>query len=248
MAHYDEDTQRFMDRVSGSKEEILRQAVGFAKDIAKRKPVGASIAKRVLGAGTHKLLEKTGGVSTLQLFATLTQDYGEEWRDWEPETIWQTLEVDHGISPSDELRNMIQAVQVVAKTDAPFENWHVFEKVGHAFCENMVSFSYIQPLELDEVAWTLKALLTIRPKAVFEEEIKGYIAACAKKSGVVYLPQTLFIAGCQEALDELNNDLVLAATVKSQWPVMPSEVDAALGVQLARLKEVQDYVARRANG
>ncbi|NDC22529.1 MAG: hypothetical protein EBZ49_00140 [Proteobacteria bacterium] len=244
MARYDEDTQKFIDEVSddrSTKEKLIRGAVNVAKDVARKQPLVPTIARRAVQAGTHKVLEKESNVPVLKLFEELNDEFKDGWWDWEPETLWQTFE---GIRPSDELKNMIQALQVVVKTNAAFENWHVFEKVSHAFNENPVLFSAIQPLELDEIAYTHKILKTIRPKEEYEDEVLGYIASCAKRSGVVYLPEGVFPKGCQKFLDDLGNDLSLKNEVAKIWPKCEDGEEAA-GVQCSRLSEIVQYVARR---
>lgn len=238
MAHYDKDTEEFMDSVAG---RTARQAVGVAKDISKGHPVTKSVAKRAVGIATRELLEKEAGISVLSIYSILNQDYGNDWHEWEPETIWQTLETDHGISPSSEVKNIIQALQVVCKTNFPFEDWNIFENVGHAFNGNDVNFSVIQPLEMDEIAKTIKVLSAIRPKQEYEPEVCGYIAACAKSAGMVWLAPELFGEGCQSFLDEMNNDIELKEKVKSVWPAK-SSTDEMLSVQLGRLHEVKEYL------
>lgn len=247
MAHYDKDTEKFMEEVAldrptphrSLKEQIARQTVGVARDLTKGKHLPEIAAKRLIGMGTFQALTKEGGLSPVQLFALLNREYNDDWQDWEPETLWLTLDTEHGIEASPEVKNMIQALQVVCKTNFPFEDWHVFENVGHAFNQNPVNFGLVQPLELDEIALTMKILKEIRPEAEYEDDIYGYIAACAKHSGVVFLPPHLFGEQAQGFLDGLGNDMDLKSQVMQNFRNdYQGETESALGVQLARLAEV----------
>lgn len=199
--------------------------------------------------------EKISSVSVLGIYKQMNELYKRDWWDWEPETIWASL-VDDGYDDiTEELKNAVLALQTILNTNQAHENWHIFENVGQAFNFNTVSFSIIQPLELDEISLTLKILNTIRPKQIFESEIDGYVAACAKSSGVVYLPSDLFpteiekpgdTKTAQNFLDELNNDLELKDAVAKRWAIdqVPRKNDPLpLKVQLLRLKEIEEYSA-----
>lgn len=188
-------------------------------------------------------------VPVLSLNSELNKKYDRDWWDWEPETLWQMLPKDFGIEVTDEVKGAIQALQVLYNTHFAHEHWHVFEKIGHAFNDNTVLFGVLQPLEMDEVAWTIHVINTIRPKEVYDPEILAYVAGCAKQAGMVYLPTDLYPKGSQEVLDELNNDLILKADVKSNYSRIELFSDnkfqeTPLGIQLERLKEVKEYVKK----
>lgn len=199
MARYDDDTKKFMSDVGNNAKFVARQ-------VLRGKPLSQAIARQAIAGTTFSALEKQAGLKVMDIFKLLNSHYDHSWWDWEPETIWQTIMLDHAIEATEEVRNIIQALQVVVSTDAPFEHWHIFEKVGHAFNHNHVSFADLQPLEMDDIAATYAILHKIRPKAVCDDEILGYIAACAKEGGLVSLPVAFFPAGSQESLDKLGNE------------------------------------------
>lgn len=248
MARYDEPTEKFIDDLSGDiKQKALHQAKTITNALIRGTPPQRMLAKQIARSAVEKLYEdkiagvKLAGISVLKLYSILNDHYQREWWDWEPETLWHTLQADHGIEASEEVKNMIQALQVVVSTDAPFEHWHIFENVGHAFCENPVNFGALQPLELDEAAWTMKVLKTIRPKIEFDDEICGYIAASAKSSGVVFLPAELFGEHCQKFLDDMDNDLALRDQIKFMWPKLQAGSDE-VNAQAEKLRTIVEYV------
>lgn len=239
MARYDDDTQSFMD-------QTVRSTRSVAKQLAKGKSLKEALVRQAIAIPTFAALEKQGQASmtVMQVFKLLNEHYNFDWWEWAPETIWQTLKQDHDIEASESVKNIIQALQVIVKTNQAFEHWHVFEKIGQAFSSNPVNFGHMQPLELDEISFAIKVLNTIRPKTEYDEEIKAYIGACAKKSGVVYLPDELFMHGCQLHLDQLGNndelrDLVIASLNK---PYIKDET--ALSIQLQRLDEIRNYAEK----
>lgn len=250
MAHYDQATRDFITKVAGDNEEkkpkvnpVVSQTLGIAKDISKshtRRDLEAALVKRVVRAATGKTfehLEKTSGVSALNVYKLLNDNYGSDWHDWEPETLWQTLELEHAIKPSEEIKNLVQALQVICNTNFPFEDFSVFENIVHALNMSPVYFGSIQSSELDDIAMAIKILKLIRPKEEFEDDILGYIAACAKKAGVVYLPGDLFPEECQEFLDKIGNDLEL------KEKVIKNSSGEDVAVQKEKLQEIRDYIS-----
>lgn len=188
-------------------------------------------------------------IPVLALNSKLNEKYGREWWDWEAETLWQMLPQDFSIEVTEELKGAVQALQILYTTHFAHEHWHVFEKVGHAFNDNTVLFGVLQPLEMDEVAWTVHVIDTIRPNEVYDPEVLAYIAACAKQAGIVYLHTGLYPKGSQEVLDELNNDIELKKEVRSNYsktePFSTIKFpETPLGIQLGRLKEIREFVKR----
>lgn len=260
MARYDQATLDFMAKYAKEDKEekkhgitpktTVRQALGVAKDLSKpsKTKQEAALAKRVLTVATKStmsMLSKMAGISPIGIYDLLNRQYGSDWQDWEPETIWQTLYQEQAVTPTEEVKNLIQAIQLVCKTNFAFEDFHVFEKVGHAFNLNPVMFDTIQPLEPDEIALEMVILKAIRPQVDFEDEINGYIAACAKSAGMVYLPESIFGVEPQIFLDQLGNDLELKAEVISHLDKIEGaavDEDSPLDIQLSRIQEIREYI------
>lgn len=247
MGRFDKATEDFMEKLASEKNQepdkpdlsklrTLKSVVKSIQDPHK------AIGKAIVSTATMKaLFDKEAGLKVLGLYGILNERFGREWWHWEPETIWQTLEKEEAIKPGEDMRNLISALQLVVVTNQPFENWHVFEKVGQAFNFNPVDFGTLQPLELNEIALTLKLLRAIRPKQAFDSEICAYLAAAAKNAGVVYLPKEVFTEGCQSFLNNMGNDIELADKLASGSDLDSIEVQ----IQKARLKEIELYVAEK---
>ena len=229
------------DRISTKPLRMAKQILRGMED--PRKALGKAVVKMV----AHELMDKEGSMKILSLYRFMNEHYKREWWDWEPETIWTMLEQDHLDATPDELRNAIQALQVILNTFAPFEHWHVFENVGHAFNMNPVSFSVVQPLEPDEIALTIHILSRIRPSTEYELEILQYISACAKNAGMVYLPEDMF-PGAQKCLDEITFEHPLRDATKKAWETkeMPKGrvLREQVEVQIYRLLDVKRYLSK----
>lgn len=230
MANYDKDTEKFI------RDTVPDDAIRVGLGVAGR---ALPAARPVTFAAERYIREKSAAApSTVLNLYELMNSKLPGWQDWEPETLRKEL-FEEGVNITEEIRNVVGALQVVANTNYPFELWHVFENTAHAFAGNDVNFSIIQPLELTEIAAAMKILKAIRPKEGFEDEVLGYVAAVAKQSGVVYLPRDMFDES-QKFLDELNNDLELKERTRVMYPAM-KEGDDALAIQTQRLAEVREY-------
>ena len=238
MGRYDEDTQRFMDEVSDKPhpaERAIKQAIGVTDALVhKRLSVPRLVSREIV----KSLVKEGSDQSILQLYSNLNDKFGRSWWAWEPETLWTELP-----EPTDELKSAVQALQVVLNTHYPFEHWHVFEKVGHAFNLNHVDFGLLQPLDADEAARTCAILRAIRPKEAFDPEVLTYIAVCAHSAGLVWLPRELFPEGCQAALDQITFDNQLRDLVAKTWPKV-IQGDSALALQTQKLEEIREYSGR----
>jgi len=259
MAHYDKSTMDFMEKVAdgvqGVKplgppkptdeivEDAARKSLSSLRGLRSGGALGMA-ATALMPMAAEKLFSKFGSLSVLTTYNYLNNIYDQKWWDWEPETLWNVLEVDNGIDATDEIKNLVMALQTVLKSNAAHEHWHIFENVCQAFNGNSVDFSTVQPAELNEIALTIKILNHLRPKQAFDEEVFIYIAASARNSGVVFLPSDLFPEECQKFLNEMGFDtLLLRSRVQKSWPETPKKEFAAdLQIQLARLHEIKEYV------
>lgn len=101
------------------------------------------------------------------------------------------------------VRNKIYAIRTASISDAPYEEWNIFEKVGGAFNGRVANFSAVEPLSAGECAVTVALLDAIRPDR-FSNEVKIYIAACCHQDGFETVDPVLYLAISEEQLQQLN--------------------------------------------
>lgn len=252
MARYDKDTEKFMEDVSDGEKSsnrgfAVRQLVGVAKDLSKDPHrIEGALAKRVLSYATKATvhsLEKNASDSIIGIYNMLNQNFKQEWFDWEAETLWRTLDLDFGVHVDDAMKDAVQALSVICKTNFPFEDFHIFEKVGHAISLNPVHFSEIHPLEPYEIAKLCKILLMIRKGEEFSIEVLAYIGSCAKHAGFVFLPEDIFPKDSQTYLDNLGNDEILKNQVcEAYLKGITTSASEPISVQLDRLHTIKQFV------
>lgn len=142
-----------------------------------------------------------------EIFVALDKLFvGEQWMQWEPETLLHELEGD----VSDAAKDKLLAVQAVAANSMlPLKECIAFENVVNAFNNNVCVVDTPQPVFVEEMFYAVKQLTAIihrvhgeDKKITFSGTVPGYIAATAKYRGWTLLPKELE-AG-QQQLDFLT--------------------------------------------
>lgn len=175
----------------------------------------------------------------------LVEKYDRQWFEWEPETLWRTIEEDFQSALSEQVRNKINAAKLVYLTDAFWKDWNVFEKVVQAFSDHIPDFFTIEPPSPGEMAWAVGEASYMRPSIAFSEEVAAYTMAACKDAGLVLFPEELRFAQ-QQPLGSLGAD------VKAAWNMIKDlqeiEVqESEIGVNLVRLQAIQSYVEEMAD-
>jgi len=129
----------------------------------------------------------------IALTLSLSNRYGKEWVNWEPETLWITL-ARAGIQPSAHTRAKIQAVRTMLGSTWFFDRWEVFQLCCQAVNNNLPNFEICRPATVPQLFHAVWAAEQICPKTEYSDEVRRWIAACALSEGVVYLPPPLDFA------------------------------------------------------
>jgi len=136
----------------------------------------------------------------LRCVACMTEDYGKEWLEWEPETLWETIRKDYQTYPNEETKNKLMAVKAVMANDYFWQEWDVFEKVCSAFNGRIPNFGNMEDLSIAELALGAQLVSKLKKRS-FKNEVQAYVASRAHEEGYVMLPEVLSFA--QGYLDDL---------------------------------------------
>lgn len=130
----------------------------------------------------------------MAIVMVLLEKFGPEWFDWEPETLRAEIFATFNTSSISEHNwQKIQAVRTAMMTYGPWREWQIFEKVMQALNNNVPRFDIAQPCTLSQLMFGVDTLNSLR-REEFEDEIAGYVAACAFEEGVFYVPPPLEFA------------------------------------------------------
>jgi hypothetical protein len=120
----------------------------------------------------------------------LLRSYGTEWIDWEPETIWASVQKTFQSQISELARAKVQAVKTCLSSPAPWESWQVFEKVVQALNNNIPRWDIMQAPALEQLYAGVDILEEIQ-KRPFSDEVKHYMAAAVLNEDVIFVPPPL---------------------------------------------------------
>lgn len=230
----------------------IRNAATLARSIVSKKALPATAARQI----TREIMEhqKEGAAldatiiyKPLDIYNQMVKKYGQEWFDWEPETIRDIFPKEMPQLDNEDSYMSVFALQNITKTDYSFELWHIFENVGHALNENNVMVNHVTPLEVHECALTLETMKAIRPDVEITEEICAYIAACAMEGGVALLPPRFFPPSCQKKLDSISMDPGISAQILNALENNLTG-DPVIDTQIAKIMDIREYVYRNLGG
>ncbi len=177
---------------------------------------------------------------------------GDEWRVWEPETVW--LELHHKraeISLGN--RQQLMAARNVLSTGRCYYDALVFARTATAFSNEESNFDSFDEMNVAHMAWCIDELAKIEGSShEFDREVVQLVAIALFDEGFVLAPEQLQFA--QEALDARypKDTSALKSVVEEYWTSLRehrekefSLPENAKGVQLARLLAVDTYVMKR---
>jgi len=131
------------------------------------------------------------GTHPLVLDLYLVQNFGPEYYEWEPETLWtEAMRVSQAPNVSEVNRNKIQAVRTVHLTDTTFQRWEVFEKIIAALNGIVPRFNVMQQPDLGQLMFGVDVMSQLRG-GKFSEEIARYTASCLLTDGICYAPKPI---------------------------------------------------------
>jgi hypothetical protein len=205
------------------------------------------------------LLLHSENKSAVAIYMAFRNLHGAEALDWEPETVWLTLDHD-GINLPEEARNKLQAVLTLHKNPAFWWDNIVFQQTANAFNDEIFDPECLQENHPAHMAWAVYEAGVIRGLDLdhkeipeFDEDVQQYMAVCLKRAGFVYPPDQLsVIADNLEAMYPKETQ-EFAASVKKSWEHLDKKAlrerhfpEDPLGIQLAQLAACYVYVSDRA--
>ncbi|NIP67379.1 hypothetical protein GWN63_04850 [Candidatus Bathyarchaeota archaeon] len=144
------------------------------------------------GSNLIGLLEEEDA-NPIKIMLVLDQVWEEDWRQWEPETITQTLEQD-GVDVARVNLDKIMALKVLMNTTEFWESPRTFEKVCLAFAGRMVDWGHIQEPRVHDIAACVALVERYIAEHEFSDDVATYVAGCAVRDGYVLLPPVLSFA------------------------------------------------------
>lgn len=169
----------------------------------------------------------------------LDHAFGEEWRGWEPETLWEVIASHFVGSISDTAKSAIQAARTLMINDLYFEDLNAFEDITLGLNNLIPNFEVIEVCSPAEILYGYRMMKALRQSREFTPEVTAYIQACFKQAGQQVYPDEL--KGLQGAVEHE------AAIVARSKNISADKVDVTdyIDVQAAKLADCRSYANAR---
>jgi len=121
------------------------------------------------------------------LNAMMLSLFGAAWYIWELETVQSGLKVYAEVEDySDFVEDKLGALIVLLTNDRFYNEWEVFENIGHAFNHNIVFPGQLQPMNVEELNWVLyESKLIDDEYQSFSSDVNAYIKTVLHEEGTV---------------------------------------------------------------
>lgn len=166
------------------------------------------------------------------LYAILMEQYGEDWLDWDPATIYLELRDDFNAEPSAQVLDRISALLVAVNTGEFFVRYEAFSGISHALNTGEPSFTIFDPVETEEAGWAVTELSLIRDLLPFGYSVKQYLKQALLADGYDADRPPPVLAHVLESKDPSSNvvrNLIADRTLlQTQW----QEFDLYISEQL----------------
>jgi hypothetical protein len=181
----------------------------------------------------------------------LALKYKENWLEWEPETLWDSIRSDFG-PLGDVTRGKIMALRTCLKTNTPWVDWDAFEHVSQAFNDGLVIFGMMQPPDIEEAAYTVTVMRRLGDWP-FAAEVSAYMGAVCLDAGLVFAPDEWFPSAQYFIEKQTMAPKALIKTIAAAWEKLKgadfSDVvwndDNPVDGQVRKLWSVRSYLDGR---
>jgi hypothetical protein len=180
--------------------------------------------------------------SAKSVYQFLNKEFGEDWWEWEFETLERMLWIHFGVALEDVNRDKVFAIRHLCLSDQAFWDWHEFTQLSLSFAGAMADFDMIRKPSPGMIINAVKTMNFIRPerKSEFGNDTVKYICILLKEEGI-YCPPPSLKTIVEEALSEM-----ISEETTSLWKdVMAKYEDLVKGGKVINEDSVVDIQARR---
>jgi hypothetical protein len=172
--------------------------------------------------------------------AVMYGTYGAEFLEWDPLTINLNIIDDFKITPTQELKDKIQAGVTIITTDMFYRSLETFFVISNLSSNEGYSTEMLIPPELDEVAWACveaKLLDSEYESMEFSGDISRYVGFLLDREGIFTPPSILRYADYPEStfLDGVPEDNILYKEITEAQEEKRSEFVEALRLRTLAL-------------
>lgn len=166
------------------------------------------------------------------------------WAEWDPSVLIKHIEGKFG-KLSDVTKHKIWALQVALTTDAPWQDYDIFENSCIAWTGNIPTFGVIERIDLHELAFGIGVLDRIRDEE-YSSEVLAYIAATLIENGMIAMPEGCPLPNVRNTLlrltdSENHSDVLKVVKAWSDGRRSKDNPDDIIDVQLSKFEIVDNW-------
>ncbi len=142
----------------------------------------------------------------IELYKTMNKYFKNDWFDWLPDSVWHIIKTEFKIEDEipRKIKDKICALQLLLKTNRPWVEFEIFEKVSTSLSNKNINPSVLEPLEPEDAFIGLCILEYLRPDEKFSNETLIYITACFRQQGLISFGDSKYL---KPISDFFNNSL-----------------------------------------
>lgn len=142
--------------------------------------------------------------NALELYKILNNHFKNNWFDWLPDSMWHIIKLEFKIKDEIPRKNKdkICALQLLLKTNRPWVEFEIFEKVSTALSNKNMNYSVLEPLEPEDAFIGLCILQYLRPDEKFSNETLIYITACFRHQGLISYGNSNYLKPISESFQK----------------------------------------------
>ena len=180
---------------------------------------------------------------TTTLAAVLTDVYGDEWFEYDPETLLMEIHDDFGVAVPQEVFDRIMVAKLLHTTNDFVRNVNAFTHFCNILSGDIYDPDMWDPADSNDIAWGLTEAFILVPEnlqalqagEVFSEEIITYIGATLDAEGLLTPPDSVRLAVVED--DKLTE-------VQGQFSDDPDMFAAVMSVGTDKTTYANDLVKR----
>ena len=182
----------------------LKEQIDEQVKLAQRKStISPSAVNTILGDDNTPVTE---------VYDFLQGKYGDNWWNWEIETLEHELWSDYGLAMSDNTADKVQALKMLLNNPRPFLDWYYFNQLCLAMCGVGADFTSLRSPSPGMVIATMKSMMAIRPEEQFSRDVKKFACITMLHEGICTPPPSL-IGILKEEFEPLVSEETIA-----MWP------------------------------
>jgi len=132
--------------------------------------------------------------SALKVYDFLNKSLGNDWWEWEIETIDRILFINYATVLEDINRDKVLAIRHLCRNDAAFFDWYEFNQLALAFSSCIADFDFLRYPSPGMIINTIFCMNGIRPdrNGDFGIDVKKYICIILINDGIYTPPPSIF--------------------------------------------------------